>query len=225
MKAVMTEALSRTDPPSSDPGRLYVWLMAPVAPGDFHRHILASVLALAATQPNTSLSQATGLGWDELARLIAAEFPHAEALLDGASPDTDGAEPLTIEEPDLRGLLLSHASPLDAGLTADRLGWMARIVARRAQCPNHLWQDLGLPERKHLSRLMRDYFGPLAQANDRDMKWKKFFYRQMCEDEGMTLCKSPVCDSCDDFTECFGDEDGHALLAQNARSAKDQSEG
>lgn len=209
---------------ASTPVEIYAWLMAgPGAGADFHRHVLASALSLAATDADASLSQATGLSWAELTQLITAEFPHATALLEGASPDTDGGAAMTIEEPDLRLMLTSNVSPFENGLTVERLTWMARIIARRAQCGNHLWQDLGLPRRKDLTRLMTEYFQPLARRNDRDMKWKKFFYRQMCEDEGMSLCKSPVCDTCVDFTDCFSDEDGHALLAQNdalARNAK-----
>ncbi len=207
-------------PARTDAGAVYAWLMSPADPDGFCRHVLACGLAAANAENGVSLSQATGLGWDDLARLVAAEFSHAASLLDDASPATDGGRPATIEEPDLRALLLANASPQAGPVTAERLEWLARLIARRAQCANHLWQDLGLPRRKDLSRLMAEFFAPLAQANDRDMKWKKFFYRRMCEDEGMSLCKSPVCDSCDDFIDCFSGEDGHALLARNARDPK-----
>lgn len=206
---------------ASTPVEIYAWLMAGPSDGaGFHRHVLASALSLAAQTPGASLSQAMGLSWAELTRLITAEFPHADVLLNEASPETDGGAAITIEEPDLRVMLTANASPFENGLTAERVTWMAHIIARRAQCSNHLWQDLGLPQRKDLTRLMTEYFQPLAQRNDRDMKWKKFFYRQMCEDEGMSLCKSPVCDTCTDFTECFNGEEGHAVLAQNDSLAR-----
>ena len=58
---------------------------------------------------------------------------------------------------------------------------------------------------------MKNNFAALATKNNHDMKWKKFFYRSMCEDEGLRLCKSPNCDICDDFTVCFGDENAASL--------------
>lgn len=48
------------------------------------------------------------------------------------------------------------------------------------------------------------------------MKWKKFFYRMMCSSEQFRLCAAPVCTECDDFDNCFGSEDGEALLARVA---------
>lgn len=39
------------------------------------------------------------------------------------------------------------------------------------------------------------------------MKWKTFFYRQMCEDEGVFICVSPVCGTCSDFHICYGPEE------------------
>ena len=44
------------------------------------------------------------------------------------------------------------------------------------------------------------------------MKWKKFFYRQLCQSEGVVICKSPVCSACEDFAQCFGQEEGASLL-------------
>jgi nitrogen fixation protein NifQ len=39
------------------------------------------------------------------------------------------------------------------------------------------------------------------------MKWKKFFYKQLCLREGLTLCKAPSCDVCSDYALCFGAEE------------------
>ena len=89
---------------------------------------------------------------------------------------------------------------------SDDARWLAAMVARRSLQSGHLWQDLGLRERSDLSRFLIRHFGPIAALNIRDMKWKKFFYRQMCEAEGMVVCKSPVCDDCDDFKVCFEKE-------------------
>lgn len=87
-------------------------------------------------------------------------------------------------------------------------GWLACVIATAAMGDNHLWQDLGLPSRDVLSRLLRENFPTLAALNTRDMKWKKFFYRQLCERAGVMICKSPNCAECCDFRACFGPEEG-----------------
>ena len=51
------------------------------------------------------------------------------------------------------------------------------------------------------------------------MKWKKFFYRTICRDEGYMLCAAPSCAECDDFEICFGEESGESLLARARRIA------
>ena len=77
---------------------------------------------------------------------------------------------------------------------------------------NHLWQDMGLPNRALLSRLMAHNFPALAARNVGDMKWKKFFYRQLCEQANVPICKSPNCADCVDYRVCFGHEEGASLL-------------
>jgi nitrogen fixation protein NifQ len=91
------------------------------------------------------------------------------------------------------------------------------MIARRAQRPNHLWQDLGLDSRRDLSELMTRHFKPLAMRNTQDMKWKKFFYRTICSDAAYSLCTAPSCGECDDFDHCFGEETGQSLLARARR--------
>ena len=51
------------------------------------------------------------------------------------------------------------------------------------------------------------------------MKWKKFFYRMICRDEGYRLCTAPSCAECDDFQVCFGDESGESLMARTRLGA------
>lgn len=197
-------------------GELYRLLMAGGdRDGDFIRHVLACPLAMAQAETGRKLDQALGLAANDVTALLLAHFPHAASFLaDRFAFDGLGDQPASIEEPDLRALLLnnqSQPSPLST--------WMAHIIARRSLETNHLWQDLGFLDRTDLSRMMRELFAPLAQANARDMKWKKFFYRELCQQEGMSICKSPVCDSCTDFAICFGTEDGPSLLAQIARAS------
>lgn len=93
-----------------------------------------------------------------------------------------------------------------AGLD-DSETWLAEIVACACMGMDHLWQDMGLWSRKELSELMHRNFPALAQRNDRDMKWKKFLYKQLCEQEGIYVCRAPSCDVCSDYLNCFGPED------------------
>lgn len=197
-------------------GELYRLLMAGAdRDSDFRRHVLACPLALAHGESGRTLDSALGLSANDITSLLLTHFPHAAAFVAGRlNVDGQGDIAASLEEPDLRQLLLDNRS--DSGPQAV---WLAHIVARRSLQSNHLWQDLGFIDRSDLSRLMRDYFAPLAAANARDMKWKKFFYRELCQMEGMSLCKSPVCDQCTDFATCFGAEDGASLLARIARAS------
>lgn len=40
------------------------------------------------------------------------------------------------------------------------------------------------------------------------MKWKKFFYRQLCEQAEVLICKSPNCAVCSDYSLCFAPTEG-----------------
>ncbi|HLO78583.1 MAG TPA: nitrogen fixation protein NifQ [Magnetospirillum sp.] len=165
----------------------------------FDRHVFACVIAKAMTETQRSLHEAVGLAPDQLVSLWRRYFPGAVPPDAQGSP---GAGDDALEEPDLRRLLADNATrPGDQAAI-----WLAAMVARRSLLPNHLWQDLGLAARSDLSGLLHRHFAPLATRNVRDMKWKKFFYRQLCEAEGISICKSPVCDACSDFTLCYGPE-------------------
>ncbi len=98
--------------------------------------------------------------------------------------------------------------------------YLAAMIARRCKFPHHLWQDLGLRNRGELSRLMQRHFTTLAARNSNDMKWKKFLYRLVCRSEGFSLCVAPVCSDCNEFANCFGAEDGEAILARMRNGRK-----
>lgn len=100
-------------------------------------------------------------------------------------------------------LLLDHRAS-----SAEQETWLAHAIASASMGENHLWQDLGLPSRDVLSRLMQTHFPSLAAKNVGDMKWKKFFYRQLCQRAGVPICKSPHCADCCDYRICFGPEEG-----------------
>lgn len=112
------------------------------------------------------------------------------------------------EYTDLISLLFEHGTVQD-----EQTSRLAQTVAASCMGGNHLWQDMGLPNRKALSELLSRYFRPLYEKNTGDMKWKKFFYKQLCEREGMNLCKSPNCEVCTDYSNCFGSEEAYNVLS------------
>lgn len=126
-----------------------------------------------------------------------------EYFLTQALSNESQAVPTGMDEfDDLARLLLEHrAEP------SEQLAWLALAVASAALGENHLWQDMGLPSRKVLSTLMTQCFPTLAAKNTGDMKWKKFFYRELCERAEVPICKSPHCAECCDYAICFGKED------------------
>ncbi|QKS30404.1 MAG: hypothetical protein FAZ92_00337 [Accumulibacter sp.] len=137
---------------------------------------------------------------DRLQAVLADLFPGKRfAAAPGVSaPDAGGDE-----FADLLDLLLEHlALPDESGIC------LCHAVAMAAMGENHLWQDMGLPDRRALSQLLRDNFPVLAAKNIGDMKWKKFFYRQLCERAGVPICKAPHCAECCDRVLCFGPEEG-----------------
>jgi nitrogen fixation protein NifQ len=85
--------------------------------------------------------------------------------------------------------------------------WVAEIITAACQGQDHLWQDLGVWSRKDLSELISVNFPSLAAKNDKDMKWKKFIYKQLCITEGIYTCRAPSCEVCADYDNCFGPED------------------
>lgn len=84
--------------------------------------------------------------------------------------------------------------------------WLAASMAAACLGANHLWRDMGLPNRDLLSALLKHYFPGLANKNIHNMRWKKFFYKQLCEAEGGYICRSPTCEQCTLYADCFGAE-------------------
>jgi nitrogen fixation protein NifQ len=75
---------------------------------------------------------------------------------------------------------------------------------------NHLWQDMDLVNRNALSALIQKHFPQLFAKNTQNMKWKKFFYKQLCERADIMICKSPTCGACVDYALCFETDDGNS---------------
>ncbi|MGQ9367739.1 nitrogen fixation protein NifQ [Azospirillum sp. ST 5-10] len=159
--------------------------------------LFARILGHAAAERDRPLTAALGLTRGALAALAARHapglVPWIAALPAGTGPGED-----ELEEADLRAFILEHR----AGV-GDEEEWLAAIVARRSLEARHLWQDMGFASRRELNAMFRRHFPALVALNAGDMKWKKFFYRQLCSREGFLLCKSPNCEQCDDRAACF----------------------
>ncbi|WP_165313446.1 nitrogen fixation protein NifQ [Vibrio ziniensis] len=80
---------------------------------------------------------------------------------------------------------------------------MVTVLASACLGNQHLWRDLGMPERPRLTALFRDYFPSLHVSNNKNMRWKRFLYRQLCENGGDYVCRSPSCEECASYFECF----------------------
>ena len=194
------------------PQAMYTHLMkanAATACDPFDGHVLACIFSAAADECSAggSFTDALGISGPTLRGNIEGYFPGTLENLEIFNLDVEAA--VNEDEKCLRELLWrfrSASSPINSLLTL--------LVARRATRPNHLWQDLGLANRGELSRLMLRHFAALARRNNQDMKWKKFFYRMICSDDGFSMCVAPSCSECGDFDACFGSESGESLLAQ-----------
>ncbi len=107
-----------------------------------------------------------------------------------------------LEKEDLVNLLIRYCRP-----DTLEMDWMIAIIVAGCLGSDHLWQDLGLWSRSQLSAMLHYNFPELAAKNDRDMKWKKFLYKQLCEAEGLYLCRAPSCNVCIDYSKCYGSEE------------------
>ena len=177
---------------------------------NFDRHVLASILALASTEGG-NLAARAGLTEAELGEV----FSHCFAARTVVSSSDGSTSLVDADEMEIvRALLMENRS------SEGNCGhWLASMIARRAMEPNHLWEDLGLRERSELTRLIARHFSPLALRNDKNMRWKRFIYRMMCEDDGFVMCSTPVCSNCADYELCYGAETGTSRVASTAEPA------
>jgi nitrogen fixation protein NifQ len=154
-----------------------------------------------------------GLPGKELARLIQRFFPGDVPLLEALADDGENCYQFRQEEhADLVDLLLEYRTQ-----PGEESAWLAHTVATACLGENHLWQDMGLSDRDKLSALLATHFTSLYVRNTANMKWKKFFYKQLCERADVNLCKAPTCAVCMDYAACFGPEDGQPLPANEVR--------
>ena len=146
-----------------------------------------------------NLPPGLGLKDKDFTDLLESHFPGIKLVIRNIGSNND---PRALERDDVLALLLEHRACKHSSEQ-----WMAEIVTTACMANDHLWQDLGLRSRDYLSRLMTTNFPSLAAKNEYDMKWKKFLYKQLCEREGVNLCRAPTCEYCVDYLTCFGPEE------------------
>lgn len=149
-----------------------------------------------------------GLSKDEFISMLNRHFQGLQipvvTLTDSDDKASIREELLELRESewqDLFDLISKYARGIDVSEQ-----WLAKIIATGCMGSDHLWRDLGLPDRQSLRLLFEENFPALASKNDSNMRWKKFLYRQLCETGGHFVCRSPSCETCPTYDECFGDE-------------------
>lgn len=152
-----------------------------------------------------------GLGNNEFSSFVEKHFPGLGVVLSGfdlrlESSFTECSDTRTElgqmryeEIIELVNLLEQYRNPLmDPAIS--------NIVATACLGGDHLWRDLGLTDRADLSDLMTQVYPQLKAKNDKDMKWKRFFYKMLCDQDGGYMCRAPSCDQCTAYSDCFGPE-------------------
>lgn len=130
------------------------------------------------------------------ARYFADEGPeHGDEV-------ASSAPPMAAEFLDLVRLLIEHRA--HDGIEIE---WLAHAIACGCMGKDHLYQDMGLPNRQALSDLLREHFTALFLKNTGNMKWKKFLYKQLCDRAEIQACSAPSCQACSDYWNCFGPEE------------------
>ena len=172
-------------------------------PEDILVHAYATVIGNYSDPNGNVFVPALGLNLPTFRGLLAVYFSQFTApmswLNEQSVPLSD--EGALAEFTDLLQLLLDHRAVDD-----EHHRCVAHLVTTACMGNDHLWQDLGLPDRNALSKLLHNHFPYLAIKNTGEMKWKKFFYKQLCEREEIQVCKAPSCAACADYNKCFGPE-------------------
>ena len=165
---------------------------------------LLETLVIAQRDGRSCLPFSFGLEQQELSQCLHYLNKHELLLSQASENDVIRAELLSLREQefqDLLTLLLRNRADDSVAYT-----WLAKMVAAGCMGNEHLWRDLGLANRQDLTQLFEQFFPDLAQQNNANMRWKKFLYKQLCEAEGHYVCRSPSCEVCTSYEECFGEE-------------------
>jgi len=186
--------------------RLLIDSPAPPGAPPEDRHLFACLLAVASADPGDTAT-ALGLNRDELADLLHLYFPAigADKIKLGTLPHGSVPSPAPAN-PDILNLLLALLPQDSDGWTPAPSLWLARILAARAARPGHLWISMGLFARPELTAAINRHLPALATANRKGMRWKRFLFKQLCEQGGGVMCRTPDCGVCSDYALCFGGE-------------------
>ncbi|MDO9212713.1 MAG: nitrogen fixation protein NifQ [Methylococcales bacterium] len=150
---------------------------------------------------NSLLPDYLGLECHDFAALkqhYFADYPLPERAPSGKQLDFERM----LERQDLINLLKHYSRP-----EIVEIDWVIGLLVAGCLGNDHLWHDLGLWSRSQLTALLHYNFPALAARNTHDMKWKKFLYKQLCEEEGLYLCRAPSCQVCVDYGQCYGSEE------------------
>ncbi|MBB1486486.1 nitrogen fixation protein NifQ [Oceanospirillum sediminis] len=165
--------------------------------GDSNAIHLAKMLA-AQTEGHSALSGTLSLTDDEFYLLMQQYFPRQD--LKGLFLDREGRH-FTPEHEQLVELILANRAARCKSEV-----FFAQILAAGCSGADHLWYDLGFWCRSDLQQFIQLNFPGLVEKNMLGMRWKKFLYRQLCVDTGINMCRSPSCQSCVEYKECFSPE-------------------
>ncbi len=132
----------------------------------------------------------------EWRQLQECGFP--EAAIMAWTPGNRQAAPRTFS--DLVGLMMANRT---AEADARHALWLAHAIAVASHGDRHLVQELGVADRDEVSSLLETYFGPLAQRNTRNQKWKRFLFAELGAAQGKPELRPPGCGKCDHLPICF----------------------
>lgn len=188
----------------------YDWLLARASnPDDGLTKAFAGVIQSAGKGEIQPPNLGMGLALDRFVELLDRYFPGASGEMCGESNNTEDADCLPFradEFQDLVELLLEHRS--DA---AEHTEWLAYAFASGCMGKDHLYVDMGLPNRAGVSGLLERHFNALFVKNEgAKMRWKKFLYKQLCDRAEVKACPAPSCSVCDEYRNCFGTEENAA---------------
>lgn len=176
-------------------------------PGAPVTRAFAAAIELARSSAHLAGRAGLGLGVEEFGALLDGYFPGARRVyltagMRAALAKAQGSRPRLDEFEDLVVLLLEHRVD-----DSPETRWLAHAIAVACFGEDHLWQDLGLPNREALSDLLARRFPSLFVRNTKGMRWKKFFYKELCDRGGAFVCRSPSCAECSEYLHCFGPEE------------------
>jgi nitrogen fixation protein NifQ len=187
---------------SADPAyRLLIESLSPPGAPAEDRHLFACALAVAAAETQ-HIAINLGLNKEELENVLHCYFP-AVSLSGLAVLSAPASEQYPRTNIDILNLLIAYL-PHDANGCAPRPSrWLAQMLAARAAHPGHLWRAMGLFARSDLTAAIGRHLPALMSDNSKGMRWKRFLYKKLCEQNGGVLCKTPDCGVCSDYALCF----------------------